>query len=98
MRFKSKPTFRKTSSTLLPVLCLMLTLSVSACETVSSNAAPRTCSIPPWPLAGASVADEMDRVCPTKDTETGSAINPCPAINDWHARLFKFKQQLEVNP
>lgn len=96
MRFKSKPKSRKTSSTLLLALCLMLTLSASKCATTSSEPVS-TCSIPPWPPAGASVADEMDRVCPTKDTETGAAINACPAINDWHARLFKFKQQLEVN-
>ena len=97
MRFKRKPKSRKSSSTLLPVLCLTLTMCVSACGTTNFNAATRACSIPAWPPAGAPVADEMDRVCPTKDAATGAVINSCPAINDWHARLFKFKQQLEAN-
>jgi hypothetical protein len=53
---------------------------------------------PSWPHAGQAVAVEMDRVCPTKDPDTGLAIDTCPAINNWHARLYVYKQQLEVKP
>ena len=74
----------------------MLTLCVSGCGTGNSKVV--TCSIPAWPVGGAAVADELDRVCPTRNPETGAAQNTCPAINDWHARLFQYKQQLEANP
>lgn len=67
----------------------MLTLCVSACGT--GNYKVVTCSIPAWPVGGEPVATEMDRVCPVEK-------NDCPAINDWHARLYVFKQQLEANP
>lgn len=74
-------------------------MSVSACETASFEAEETvsTCSIPPWPAAGAAAADELDKVCPTKDAD-GTPINPCPALNDWHARLNVYKQQVEANP
>lgn len=75
----------------------MLTLCVSACATASSEEVVTACSIPPWPAAGAAVADELDAVCPTQDAE-GNPVNPCPAINAWHARLDIYKQQLEKNP
>lgn len=85
--FNKKATSKRTSLRLLLALMLTLTLCGNGCATVSSEA-PTAQSVPPWPVAGAAVADELDRVCPART---------CPAIDGWIARLEKHKQQLEAN-
>ena len=59
------------------VLMLLLTLSVTAC-------AKARCDCPPWPVAGAAVAEELDYL-PEKDF---------PALWEWLARLEKLRDQL----
>ena len=56
---------------------LLLTLSVTAC-------AKARCDCPPWPVAGAAVAQELDYL-PEKDF---------PALWEWLARLEKLRDQL----
>ena len=59
------------------VLMLLLTLSASGC-------AKAICDSPPWPVAGAAVARELDYL-PEKDF---------PALWEWLARLEKLRDQL----
>ena len=58
-------------------LMLLLTLSASGC-------AKARCDCPPWPVAGAAVAQELDYL-PEKDF---------PALWEWLARLDKLRDQL----
>lgn len=56
------------------------------------------CSVPPFPEGGKVVKVELDRACPITIDEPGQERSTCPAIDAWLARLFVFKQQLEVMP
>ncbi len=67
---------------LAPILALFL----SACGGVVSEASPAVC--PPWPIAGPSVAAELERVCLPEEH--------CPATWDWLKRLDLLKRQLDL--
>ena len=59
------------------VLMLLLMLFVNGC-------AKARCDCPPWPIAGAAVAQELDYL-PEKEF---------PALWEWLARLDKLRDQL----
>lgn len=80
---------------MIPMLC------ATGCATTNSDmkaaAGPSAAStMPPWPLAGAAVANELDRVCPITIRADGTKVSNCPAIDEWLGRLGKFKLQLEA--
>ena len=68
----------KQSPKLQHALILLLLLCVTGC-------AREICNTPPWPIAGQTVAAELDFLPPTE----------FPALYEWLARLEKLRDQLE---
>ena len=78
-------------------LALILALSVSGCLGATSDQGILSTAIPPWPTGGPAVRREMDEHCPILTDELGNIIKQtCPATDDWHDRLGKLKDKLEL--
>ena len=52
-----------------------------------SGCGPGSYNVPPWPVAGPRVADELERYCSAED---------CPATWEWLGRVDVFKRQLDI--
>lgn len=68
---------------------------MSACAATTCKDAPELkLQTPPWPAAGAGVADELEKYCFPTVQDTGEQLNLCPEIDKWLQKIDKYRDQL----